>query len=215
MRSCPRWVHSYWGQRVCWLAPLVPLVWMTDLTALFWIGLTIAALVFLPTARKATFAMVYHNIPVSLLIGATVGCALSFLIDPWLVPAAEAWTGTTMDLSQLHELPGNDGAYIEWLILGLGFGGVWEEVAFRGFFIGWGAVLFGARWALPIALLVSVVFGYGHIWQDLAGAIVTGVGGLVFGLTYVFCQRKLLPAIVAHSVTNFIGITQIYLYGLP
>lgn len=203
------------AQRLIWLAPLLPLVWMTDLTALLWIGLTILALVFVKPAREATFSMVYRSIPVSLLIGALVGCALSFLIDPWLVPLAEAWTGTTMDLSQLAELPGNDGAYVEWLIVGLGFGGVWEEIAFRGFFVGWGAVLFGTRWALPIAILVAVVFGYGHSYQGLAGAIVTGVGGLVFGVTYVLCQRKLLPAIAAHSVANFIGITQIYLYGLP
>ena len=119
-----------------------------------------------------------------------------------------------MDLSQLEELPGNDGAYIEWLIVGIGFGGIWEEIAFRGFFIGWGVFLFSARWGIPFAVLISIVFGYGHIYQDLAGAVVTGVGSLVFGLTYVYCNHKLLPAIIAHSMSNFIGITQIYLYGI-
>lgn len=210
-----RWLRTGPGQRLAWLAPLLPLLWMTDLTALLWIGLTILALVFIKSAREATFSMVFRSIPVSVMIGAAVGCALSFLVDPWLIPLAETWTGSTLDYSQLEELPGNDGAYVEWLIIALGFGGVWEEVAFRGFFVGWGAVLFGVRWALPIAVLVAVVFGYGHIWQGMAGAIVAGVGGLAFGLTYVLCQRKLLPAIAAHSVANFIGITQIYLYGLP
>jgi membrane protease YdiL (CAAX protease family) len=77
-----------------------------------------------------------------------------------------------------------------------------------------GGALFGTKWALPIALLVAVVFGYGHIWQDLAGAIVSGVGGPVFGLTYVFCQRRHLPAMTAHAVGNVVGIMDIYLYGL-
>ena len=211
MRS---WLQSYWGQRAAWLAPLLPLVWMTDLTGLLWIGLTVVFLLLLPEARKATFAMVYRSVPVSLLIGVVVGCVLAFVIDPWLVTFAEELTGTRMDLSQLAELPGNDGALIEWLILGLGFGAIWEEIAFRGYFIGWGAVLFGTKWAVPLAVLVAIVFGYGHIWQDLAGAIVSGVGGLVFGLTYVFCQRKLLPAMTVHAVTNIVGIMDIYLYGL-
>ena len=207
-------LDSCWGQRLLWLLPFLPLLWMTDLTAVLWIGLTILTLIFVKSARSATFQMVHQSIPFSLFIGTIVGCALSFLVDPWLIPHAEELTGTKMDLSQLEELPGNDGAYIEWLIVGIGFGGIWEEIAFRGFFIGWGVFLFSARWGIPFAVLISIVFGYGHIYQDLAGAVVTGVGSLVFGLTYVYCNHKLLPAIIAHSMSNFIGITQIYLYGI-
>ena len=103
---------------------------------------------------------------------------------------------------------------VEWLLVAVVFGGIWEEIAFRGFLIGFGVRLFDARWALPLAIVTSVLFGYGHIYQSLSGAILTGLIGFVFALVYVLCGRKLLPAIVAHSVSNIIGVTMIYLYGM-
>lgn len=211
MRS---WLQTTWGMRVAWLVPLLSLVLVTDLTAPIWIGSTVLALILIPSARKATMATVYRSVPISLAIGAAVGCAMSFLVDPWLEPAVEAWTGSEIDLSQLADLPGDPGQYVIWLILGIGFGGFWEEIAFRGYFIGWGTRLFGGWTALPLTVGLAIVFGYGHIWQDLPGAILTGISGLLFGLTYIACDRKLLPAITAHSVANFIGVTQIYLHGL-
>lgn len=213
MRSFKNWLNSYWGHRFLWLFPLLPLVWLTDLTPLLWIGFTLLTLAIVKSARDTTFKLVYQNVPVSVLIGVLVGCGVSFLMDPWLIPFAEELSGTQINLSQLEGLPGNRSVYIEWLIVSIGVGGIWEEIAFRGFFIGWGVLLFGVRWAIPLVILVSVVFGYGHIYQDLPGAIVAGAGGFVFGLTYVFCKCRLLPAIMAHSVANAIAITKIYLQG--
>ncbi len=187
---------------------------MSLLTAPIWIGTTVLALIFVPAARQATFSMVFKSVPISLAIGAAVGAAMSLLLDPWLEPAIEAWTATEVDLSQLEKLPGDTGQYIVWLLLGIGFGGVWEEISFRGYFVGWGTRLFGDWTALPLTVGLAVVFGYGHLWQDLPGAILTGISGLLFGLTYLACDRKLLPAITAHAVANFFGVTQIYLYGL-
>lgn len=212
-----RWrskLQSKWGMRLLWLVPLLSLVFETDLTALIWIGTTLIALIFVPAARQATLAMVYRNVPLSLAIGTAIGGSLALLLDPWLEPALEAWTGSKIDLSQLEKLPGDPGQYVVWLILGMGFGGFWEELSFRGYFVGWGTKLFGNWTALPLTLGLALVFGAGHMYQDLPGAISTGISGLIFGLTYLACDRKLLPAITAHAVANFIGVTQIYLYGL-
>jgi membrane protease YdiL (CAAX protease family) len=68
------------------------------------------------------------------------------------------------------------------------------------------------QWLLVV--LIAAVFGYGHIWQDVAGAVMAGLFGLAFGAVYVLCDRKLLPAIATHMTANFIGVTQIYLHGI-
>ncbi len=205
--------HSALMQRAAWIAPLLPLIWMTDLTAILWLGLTAAALFFLPESRKPTFALVWHSIPASILLGAAVGVVWSLLLDPQVTALIERLTGATIDLSSLADVEGDTGNYIGLLLAGLLFGGIVEEIAFRGFFIGWGCVLFGRRAAIPILLITSAVFGYGHMWQGPAGAILIAVVGLMLGLVYLLSGRKLLPAIVTHMVSNFIGITQIYLYG--
>ncbi|MGB3723561.1 MAG: CPBP family intramembrane glutamic endopeptidase [Pacificimonas sp.] len=150
----------------------------------------------------------------SLAIGAAVGLAIFFVLDPLVLPLAERMTGSTLDLSQFAAVEGDAGEYMTLLIVGLLFGGIVEEVTFRGFFIGWGCKLFGKRSALPLVVLTAAVFGYGHWYQSAAGAILTGIAGLAFGLVYVICGRKLLPAITAHMVSNFCGITDIYLNGV-
>ena len=109
--------------------------------------------------------------------------------------------------------PATAGEFMELVIVALIFGGIVEEICFRGFFIGWGVKLFGSRWALPLVLVISVVFGIGHWYQGPAGAIVTGVGSAIFGLVYVATGFRLLPAIATHMSSNFLGVLDLYLYG--
>src|SRR3546814_4391845 len=99
------------------------------------------------------------------------------------------------------------------LFVGLLLGVVIEEITFLGFFIGWGTVLFGERWGFPLLVVTSLVFGLGHRYQDLPGAITAGISGVMFGLVYLGAGRKLLPAIATHMTSNFWGITEIYLHG--
>ena len=84
---------------------------------------------------------------------------------------------------------------------------------FRGVLVGWGAQLFGKRWALPLAILSAVLFGLGHSNQALVGQILTGIAGLIFGLTYVACGCKLLPAVIAHGTSNALTVSKIYFFG--
>ena len=200
-------------QRVFWLLPLLPLIIITDLTALLWLGGTALILAVVKDSRAPTFAMVYRNWWTSIGIGMAVGCAIHFLIDPVVIPLAERATGSAMDLSQFANVQGDAGEFMTLLIVALVFGGIVEEICFRGFFVGWGVKLFGNRWALLLVLVISVVFGIGHWYQGPVGAIVTGVGSLVFGLIYVATGFRLLPAIATHMSSNFLGVLDLYLYG--
>lgn len=201
------------GMVALWLTAFIPLLFVSDAADAIWIGVTFIALLLVPDARKATFPMVYRSVPISLLIGAAVGIIV-FASDFILVPPLELLTNSRLDSSLLDGLHGNPGLYAEWMLKGMLIGGVFEEVFFRGFFIGWGVCLFGRRSAVPLAVLVAIVFGMGHSDQALVGMIMTGLAGLLFGLTYVACGRKLLPAITAHALSNALTVTHVYFYGL-
>jgi len=200
-------------QRLFWLLPILPLVIMTDLTALLWLGGTALVLLFVKNSRAPTFAFVYRNWWTSIGIGLVVGLAIHFLIDPLIIPLTEKMTGSPMDLSQFANVHGDAGEFMTLLIVALVFGGIIEEICFRGFFIGWGVALFGARSALPLVLIISVVFSIGHWYQGPSGAIVTGIGSVVFGLVYIATGYKLLPAIATHMTSNFFGVLDLYLNG--
>ena len=211
MRIAREFPVSY--QRLFWVLPLLPLIFVTDLTALLWLGGTGLILLLVKGARAPTFSFLYRNWWSSVGIGLLVGSAIHFLFDPLIIPLAETATGSEIDLSQFAGVQGDAGEFMELLIVALIFGGIVEEICFRGFFIGWGVRLYGQHAALPLVLVTSVAFGIGHWYQGPAGAIVTGLSSIVFGLVYVATGFKLLPAFVTHMSVNFLGVLDLYLYG--
>ena len=88
-----------------------------------------------------------------------------------------------------------------------------EEMVFRGFLMSRFAAIFGgSRVAWVVAALAqAVIFGLGHAYQGLAGVIITGVVGLVFGLSYLLARRNLWPVIIAHALINTWGLTALHL----
>ena len=205
---------SLWQKRVLVLLPAIPLLIPSDLTAPLWLGSTALILWLSRSARQAVFRMVYRNVWTTLAIGLVVGSVVGVMLNPMMDGFAEFATGTTIDLSQFADVQGDDGAFIELLIVAILFGGVVEEIAFRGFFIGWGTRLFGMKAAVPLILLSSLAFGIGHLYQDLAGGVSTAMFALLMGALYIAFDRKLLPVILIHAVSNFWGVLEIYRYGV-
>ncbi|TWJ09861.1 CAAX prenyl protease-like protein [Altererythrobacter ishigakiensis] len=195
-----------------WLAALLPLFFVTDLAEMLWLGFTFLALVFIKASRQATFQWVYKSVPVSIAIGLAVGVVV-FAIDFPLTPVLEEATGTKLNATQLEGLDQEFGVYVEWMLKGILLGGILEEILFRGFLIGWGAQLLGKRWAWVLVVLIAVLFGFGHVNQGVVGQILTGIAGLFFGLTYVACGCKLLPAMIAHGTANALTVSKIYFFG--
>src|SRR5690606_33079834 len=195
-----------------WLAAFLPAALIPNgiMISILVVGV---ALVFVRESRAPTLALVHRSVPVSLAIGCLAGLAMAFLVDPLTTAVAERLTGSRIDLSSLEGVHGNFANYLMLLALGLLFGGVVEEVVNRGFLVGWGSRAFGERWALWLMVVSAVGFGLAHAWQGPAGMITTGVSGLAYGAVYLASGRKLLPAMMTHATANFVGITQIYLYG--
>lgn len=170
MRRLPNWCL-----KVACLAPLLPLYFETDLTALLWLGSTAAILWLSKSARQSVFQMIYKTPVWTVMIGVGLGTLVGLVVNPAFDTLAEYLTGTKIDLSQFSDVPGNTGAYIELLIVAIVFGGIIEEIAFRGFFIGWGTDLFGSKAAIPLLVASSVAFAVGHLYQDAAGGVSTGL----------------------------------------
>ena len=203
-----------WSLASMWAIPLLALLFENDLTALLWLGSTAVTLLISASAREAVFRMIYKGWAKTLVIGIGVGSFVGLVANPALDLIAESLTGDKIDLSQFADVYQNTGAYIELLIVALIFGGIVEEVCFRGFFIGWGRKLFGSRATIPLIFISSAAFAIGHFYQGVAGGISTGLFSLLMGALYVLFDRRLMPLILIHAVSNFWGVTEIYLSGV-
>jgi len=91
-----------------------------------------------------------------------------------------------------------------WIFLSLVGGGFTEELQ-RVFAIQIFNWRFGKLGIIGSVILTSVVFGFGHIYQGLNGALVTGVTGLLFALFYLR-RKNLFEVMLAHAVFDLIGV---------
>ena len=199
------------GKRALWALPLLAPLLISGIGALFSVAIVVIAIFTVKSAYAPTMTLVWRGWGPSLALGAAVGVATALGFALLVDPVLSAVTGEPVDLSSFAAVEGNLPNYLVLLAIGLLFGGIAEELVFRGFVIGWGAELFGKPMALPLAVVSACVFGLAHMYQGWTGVISTGLVGLIFGVLYVACGRRLLPAIMAHATNNFIGVTAIYL----
>lgn len=193
------------------LLPLLPAVLVPGLGVLISLAIVVTVLIFLHSARAPTLALRDRSVGASVAIGIAAGLGVVLVFGLIVEPVIERLTGSSVDLAALEGIEGDLGAFLLLLALGLLFGGIVEEVIFRGYVVGWGTALFGARAAPWLVLLSAVVFGVSHLYQGVAGMFATGLVGLAFGLLYLWMNCRLLPVIVAHMTVNAYGITMLYL----
>src|SRR3546814_6507482 len=89
--------------KLVWLAPLIPLVWETDATAVLWLGSTALALLLFRSSRAPTLALAYRSTIISILIGICVGTVMAPLINPNVDRLAEHLTGTQINPEQFAD----------------------------------------------------------------------------------------------------------------
>ena len=124
-------------------------------------------------------------------------------------------TGWDVDTSRFDVLRGNLPALVFGLLLVWTTAAFGEEMVFRGFVMHSLHRLLrdvaNNRWAWTFALLVTgLIFGVGHAYQGIAGGILTGVFGVVFGLAYFAGRRNLWSSIITHGVYDTIGFVVVY-----
>ncbi len=193
------------------LLPLLTALVLPGVGVLASLIVVAAVVLFVKAARPHTFAMVHRSVPASVAMGLIFGLAVTLAFGLVFEPLIERAAGDPIDLSALGNIEGDFRAFLLLLAIGLLFGGVIEEVIFRGYVIGWGTALFGARAAPWLCVLSAAVFGISHLYQGVAGVVATGLIGLCFGFFYLWTGRRLLPVIVAHMTVNAVGVTALYL----
>jgi membrane protease YdiL (CAAX protease family) len=125
-----------------------------------------------------------------------------FFVGAWTViiilRSAIQSSGFVPEKNFLYLLPRSGVEKIFWVILSLG-AAFSEEITFRGFIISRFRILTGRDW--HGALLSSLVFGLGHLYQGLAGVILTFTYGILFAGLYL-ARRSIFPCIVAHFLQD-------------
>ena len=102
---------------------------------------------------------------------------------------------------------------LNWLLAAFG-----EELVYRGYLmdrLAWLGRRERGAWVASL-IVVSLLFGWAHTEsQGFAGMAQEGFNGLLLGLLYLGCRRRLAVPIVAHGVSNTVAFVLIYLDRYP
>jgi membrane protease YdiL (CAAX protease family) len=159
----------------------------------------------------------FRSWPVTLGLGAALGVGMEllqlFVTQPLLVSV----TKRGPDLSFFRRLAGNPKLLVVMLLLVWTLAAFGEELVYRGFVLNRLAE-FGngtkAAWVTSL-LLMSIAFGFAHYEQGITGIIDEGFMGLLFGLAYLDCNRKLAVPIIAHGIQDTVDMVLLYLGKYP
>lgn len=131
-----------------------------------------------------------------------------------VMPVTEHLTGSVQDTSEFAALEGNLPRLLLFLLLSWTLAALVEELAFRGYLLTrvtdvvGSSVLGRAAGVVAIALLFAAI----HAEQGATGMVLVFVDALFFGaLRYAY--GSLWAAVVAHGVSNTVGMTAFFLLG--
>jgi membrane protease YdiL (CAAX protease family) len=80
--------------------------------------------------------------------------------------------------------------------------GIGEEIVFRGFFFYILYAIFPGASLIIIMVMLSIVFGFFHIYQGISGVIKTSIFGAIYGSLYLVTD-SIIPVIIFHFLTDF------------
>ena len=179
---------------------------------LAWISLRVRGLRWrdVGLARPANWR---RTIVIGVLCGVGMELLELFVTQPLLVKLF----GKMPDLSALDGLRGS------WKLLLLGLALTWtlaafgEEMVYRGYLMNRVAGLFRnptAAWTISL-VVVSFVFGLGHIGQGITGQVENMIDGLLLGVIFLATGCNMWAAIITHGVTDTVDIVLLYLGKYP
>lgn len=153
----------------------------------------------------------------ALALGALLGIVQEILSAFVVEPALARLFGKTADLSDFRPLVGNATLLLVVLLANWTLAAFGEELVYRGYLMKRVAGLAGGtRWAWVASLVVvSALFGWGHVDQGVTGQVQAAIDGLILGLLYLGTRRNLMVPIVAHGVSNSLAFVLIYLGHYP
>jgi len=113
----------------------------------------------------------------------------------------------------MNEISGHWKAALQWLLLIWTFAAFGEEIGYRGYLLRRAADVAGrskaAYWAG--ALVVAVLFGFGHYYKGPAGMVDSGMAGLILAAAYILSEGNLWVCILAHGFIDTFGVVAVFL----
>jgi hypothetical protein len=151
------------------------------------------------------------------LLGVVVGLGMEVLELFITQPLLARWLGKMPDLSDFADMVGNLKLFLIYVVLVWVLGALGEEIVYRGYLMNRVAGVFcetKTAWVLSL-IVVSIVFGCGHIDQGATGMIENVWNGLLLGALYLACGRNLAVPVIAHAFTDTLDFVLIYLGKYP
>lgn len=138
--------------------------------------------------------------------------AVLFLIDYVLIaPILNRFLGE-VDLSSFENIKGNFVGYFILMLIMWVFAAFGEEFLNRGFYMKWLAEFMGNKkksWLLS-AVITSLYFAIGHLYQGISGAIGVFLWSLMISFIFIKNRKDLWLSILVHGFFDTIGITLLY-----
>jgi len=153
------------------------------------------------------------TIVIGILGGIGIELLELFVTQPFLVKV----TGKMPDFSDLGELHGNWKLTLLFIALSWTLAAFGEEMVYRGYLMNRVAGLFRnptIAWTISL-IVVSFIFGLGHIDQGITGQVENMIDGLLLGVIFLATGCNLWAAIIAHGFTDTIDIVLMYLGKYP
>jgi membrane protease YdiL (CAAX protease family) len=153
----------------------------------------------------------------AVLVGIAIGVAMEALELFVTQPLLARWLGKMPDLSDFAGVVGNLKVLLIYLVLIWTLGPLGEEIVYRGYLMNRVAGVFRetkAAWIVSL-VVISVVFGCGHLDQGATGMIENVWNGLLLGALYLACGRNLAIPIIAHATTDTMDLVLMYLGKYP
>jgi membrane protease YdiL (CAAX protease family) len=153
----------------------------------------------------------------TILLAAAVAVTLQLLSIYVTEPLFSRITGQPLDLSKFESLVGNVRILLVYFVLVWTLAAFGEELVYRGYLLNRIADLGGGTKAAFVAgaVVMSVVFGFGHLGQGATGVADSMVSGLTFGMLYLFSGRNLWLPILAHGFTDTIALLLVFFDRVP
>ncbi len=138
--------------------------------------------------------------------------ALRILLGDFIERLAARFWPAVIAPAGAQQITGNIKVALLYLLLVWTFAAFGEEIAYRGYLLTRAADL-GKRTAAAYwvsAVVVAVLFGYGHYYKGPTGILDSGVAGLILGAAYTVSGRNLWTSILAHGFIDTFGIVVLF-----
>jgi membrane protease YdiL (CAAX protease family) len=131
---------------------------------------------------------------------------LIFFVGAWafilIVRGAIVRSGYIPEKEYLYLLPTTIAQKGVWILLSV-VAAFSEEITFRGFILTRFKFLTNSFW--PGVILSSAAFSLGHLYQGLAGVLLTFIYGMLFAGLYI-ARGSIFPCVVAHFLQDVLII---------